>query len=71
MCSWRIALKHLDLTGNGTKRGRRPTQGEPNQLMEYADNNLRQIYSAWQDTLFRRGDRDASGRDLSCRMVRR
>lgn len=39
----RIALKHLDLIGNGNERDRRPTQDELNQLTEYTENNPRQF----------------------------
>jgi hypothetical protein len=31
----RIALKHLDLIGNGNERDRRPTLGELDELIEY------------------------------------
>jgi hypothetical protein len=37
----RIALKHLDLIGN--ERDRQPTQGELDELIEYTENNPRQL----------------------------
>jgi integrase len=39
----RIALKHLDLIGNGNERDRRPTLGELDELIEYTENNPRQF----------------------------